>query len=772
MILAYFGVFRRRFLYRARAASWFAAVAFLFVQAPQVFAAGAVTGAVFDDETLIPLAGAEVSLEGTDFSQTTDDEGAFTFKDVPDGEYVVAVEALGFERRTAPVTVAGGEAKIEMLLSPSAEGARLAEVTVSARRETVDVAKQTLSGEEIRTVPGAAGDAIRVVQSLPGTANLGPSAFGQNGLVIRGSSPEDSRYFVDGFDIPQLFHFGGLLTVVNSEWLSSLDYYAGGYAVRYGEAMGGIVDLRSRPPVHDDFSGVIDVTNYASFALIESPLSKNGEFAGGFAIRRSFIDFILPELIPEDEAQFTVLPRFYDYQAAVEYTPNEQNTLRVFAFGSDDQLGLVQEETDEQRPTATQSFDLNAWFHRPILSWGFTPSSTFDNRLAVAPVWQDVHIAIFDDNFFEISGEDIEIRDDLVWRVAEWNTIGFGLEGALARFNVRADIVRPPKEGNPGGADLFNEQSYLYDEELRFAYGAAYIEDSIDLGGVATVTPGVRASTGGFESDTQSGRLSHVDPRAFARIYATDALTFKGGAGVYHQYPEPDELLDPFGTIDLVSERAVSFSAGAEYVFEDSWFVDVQGYYKKLDRLVARTGADDEEPYDNAGIGRIHGAELLVRKELVDRLYGWLAYTYTVSERRDRPGDDWRYFDQDQRHNVVVLASYKLGETWRAGARFSYATGLPYTEVDNAIYNADTDSYIPIFSEDVNAKRNTELHQLDLRVDKTWPFQAWTLATYLDIHNVYARRQPAGYLYNFDYTEREAVTFPTFYPTLGVQGRW
>ena len=100
-----------------------------------------------------------------------------------------------------------------------------------ASSETVGTAKQTLKQEEIMTVPGAATDAVRVIESLPGVANIGVAALGTPGLVIRGTGPEDSRYFLDGFDIPQLFHFGGLLTVVNSEWLESVDYYAGGYSV-------------------------------------------------------------------------------------------------------------------------------------------------------------------------------------------------------------------------------------------------------------------------------------------------------------------------------------------------------------------------------------------------------------------------------------------------------------------------------------------------------------------------------------------------------------
>ncbi len=375
------------------------------------------------------------------------------------------------------------------------------------------------------------------------------------------------------------------------------------------------------------------------------------------------------------------------------------------------------------------------------------------------------------DTRFDIAGSVPVVRDDLTWKMAPWNTLAVGVEGMAGDFHVTADVIRPPKEGDPS-ANLFNERAYRYDETLSIAIFEGYLEDSVKIADTVVLTPGVRATAGTFYNEDIEVTKSSFDPRFFTRVFATKKLTFKGAVGVYHQYPQPDEFLPPFGTDQVDPEYAVSYNGGAEYDFGEGWSLDAQGYYKQLENLVAGTNADDPEPYNNEGIGHVYGAELLARKDLTDRLYGWLSYTFTVSERRDQPGDDWRYFDQDQRHNVVVVASYRLGDHWRVGGRFTYATGLPFTEIESALYNADTDSYVPLYSDKINGQRDDDIHQLDVRVDRAWEYTNWQLTVYLDLQNVYFRKQPVGYIYNYDYTQREALTLPTFYPTLGVAARW
>ncbi|HPM77787.1 MAG TPA: energy transducer TonB, partial [bacterium] len=94
------------------------------------------------------------------------------------------------------------------------------------------------------------------------------------------------------------------------------------------------------------------------------------------------------------------------------------------------------------------------------------------------------------------------------------------------------------------------------------------------------------------------------------------------------------------------------------------------------------------------------------------------------------------------------------------------------TEIVGRTYNTDTDTYLPLYSDETNNERLPDFHQLDVRIDKAWAFNRWTLAAYLDVQNAYFYRYPFGYWYNHDYTEREKVVFPTFFPSLGLQARF
>jgi hypothetical protein len=169
-----------------------------------------------------------------------------------------------------------------------------------------------------------------------------------------------------------------------------------------------------------------------------------------------------------------------------------------------------------------------------------------------------------------------------------------------------------------------------------------------------------------------------------------------------------------------------------------------------------------------------YGLELLVRRRLADGLYGWIGYTLMWARdirpeqlawtRRSQPGD------YDQRHNAVAVISYALPRNWRIGARFRYATGLPYTPIIGSYTsgNASETYYTPIFGAQ-NTARFPDFHQLDIRVDRRFYGRYASVLLYLDIQNVYNRANTEVYLYNLDYSQQVgAIGLPVF-PTLGIR---
>jgi len=286
-----------------------------------------------------------------------------------------------------------------------------------------------------------------------------------------------------------------------------------------------------------------------------------------------------------------------------------------------------------------------------------------------------------------------------------------------------------------------------------------------------TVTPGIRYDE--FDYSTDRMRTAHtVSPRLTARWEATQRVTFKGGVGLYSQGAQQGNALPVYGNPDIQPERALQVTAGVEARPVDGFFVSTEGFYKRLDNLVAHTTAVDGSGtalnLDNAGKGRVYGLELMVRKELTSRAFGWIAYTLSRSERVDRPGNATRLFDYDQTHNLTAVAGYKLGGGWQIGGRLRLISGNPETPVMGSSYLASTDSYLPIYGA-TNSVRSPLFWQLDFRVDRVWTYDAWTLDAYLDVLNATNHRSIEGTAFSYDYSENARVEGLPVLPSLGLK---
>ena len=165
------------------------------------------------------------------------------------------------------------------------------------------------------------------------------------------------------------------------------------------------------------------------------------------------------------------------------------------------------------------------------------------------------------------------------------------------------------------------------------------------------------------------------------------------------------------------------------------------------------------------------GFEALLTKQLSHRLSGSVSYTYSKAQRKRVPNDAYRLFDADQTHNLVLLAAYHLPKHWRLSTRFRYRTGQPTTPVTGAVFVSDTDEYAPTFGR-TNSARNPSFQQLDLRIDKAWVFNSWSITAYLDVQNVYNHNNAVSVAYNYDYSKSGKVSAVPILPILGFKAEY
>src|SRR5690606_19443066 len=119
------------------------------------------------------------------------------------------------------------------------------ETVIRGRKEQREVTKRVLTQQEVKRVPGTFGDAIRVVQRLPGVAR---APFGLGAVVIRGGAPDDLNILIDGHLTRLLFHLGAGPSIVNSDLIERLELYPGGFGVRFGRSHAGVVEVVTRDP--------------------------------------------------------------------------------------------------------------------------------------------------------------------------------------------------------------------------------------------------------------------------------------------------------------------------------------------------------------------------------------------------------------------------------------------------------------------------------------------------------------------------------------------
>ncbi len=739
-------------------------------------------GQIREAGTRSPLAGTEITLldqeTGEEIRQDFSvREGRFGFRGVPPGQYVLRVTGDGFITASFEVEVAAQEIT-EGTFYVRAETYDSLTVRTTAERERAEVTRQTIRLEEVRRIPGAANDVIRAVQNLPGVAR--PQFLGGQ-IIVRGSAPEDTAIFLEGDSIPIAFHFLGGPAVISTEMVDAINFYPGNFSTRYGRATAGVIDIGTRSPRTDRFHGTLQVDLLNSAAIVEGPINDNWSFA--LSGRRSYYDLFLPSILRRLETDIIVTPRYYDYQSWTTYRSDSGNhKVEFFIYGSDDSLDLI---LPEGEPQGDQNIQVNQvgfdnFFHRGQARWEWTPEDMpLESSLMGSFGLNRVALEATEDLFFILDYYTSQIRWDNRVQLSENLRLRAGVDAQLG--DIRYSFAFPDFDATTddtssadGQSDAPNIEGNLGDERQVYeVLPAVYAEVDYELFDRWTLTPGLRADYFGPVNEVS------ISPRFSTRYRLTDEVLLKGGVGLFTQPPIPGQTEEDFGNPDLTFEKAMHYALGTEWRPLDFVTVDTTLFFRDSFDLVSTTNAevlDDEgrrRPliYDNTGQGRAYGWELLVRHNPRNNFFGWIAYTLSRSERLSRSTGDWVLFGFDQTHILTLVAGYNLPWNFDVSGRFRLVTGNPETPIVGAAFDADADTYRPQFG-DPNSTRAGTFNQLDIRVDRRWIFNTWTLSAYLDITNVYNAVNPEGTRYNFDYTDSEPLRGLPFLPTLGVTARF
>ncbi len=720
-------------------------------------AADPVKGNVLDGISLAPIRGATVTApDGT--SVKTDKAGAFTI-DVPPGTVELSAAAPGYDPTSEEVVVAEGGLSdhVVLLFQP---GAAFETIEVEADAPVPPTpGRQDLSREVITRIPGTRGDALTAVRSLPGVANAVGAGSGPGLVVIRGAAPEDSKITIDGVEVPVLYHFFGLQSVLPSEFIQNIEFMPGGFGVEEGRATGGVINVVTRAEAAPETAGFAEVSFINVAGFIQAPLTKRKDLTLTAAARRSLIDFILPLVVP-DTVNFTTAPQYYDAQLRLDWRPRETDKVSLLAFTSFDLLSLINDDIDPNNPEFTGSWDNETKFMRAIGQWSHA-RGRLTNRLVSSFGTGAFRFEVGEERYIRVSQSTLELRDDVSIEAHDRLELRGGAE---ARYNPRDVSVRfpaPPQEGQPPPTNLSSLPLVEYNLDIGNSVAGAYLAADGKPTSSTTVTAGLRFDYYDHISETT------LTPRLQLTQGVGDDVTLRAAVGMYSRNFEFAEAVPT----NVLPERANQYVGGAEVRLNDVLTASGSVFYTSRSQLLVRdpllADVDPFEAYVNRGTGRSYGAEYLLKAKS-DRFFGWLSYSFARSDRVDGPMLPRRLFDFDQTHNLIAVGSWRLGK-WELGGRWQYSTGQPITPVVGSVYLTDLNAFIPMYGA-INSERIEDAHSMDVRVDRKWKFRSWELSAYLDITNVYAHARVLGYTYNYDFTQRQAFEELPFVPALGVRG--
>lgn len=729
-----------------------------------------IEGTLLEKGTKVPVPEANIFILPAKLKGTTDQSGNFRIENVPAGDFQFVVNLTGYERLDFSDFQAEGAASPGRTLYLSRASYQVYETTVYGKEDKRDDSTRSLRAMVASKLPGSNGDPVKGIQNLPGvsrTAGLGSQ------VIIQGSAPGDTRYMIDGHDVPIIFHFGGFSSVVLPEALDRVDYLSAGYGAEYGRALGGLVGVVTRKPSRERVKGFAYADLINAGAAIETPVGETGSLFIG--LRRSYIGNLLKAAIKEkddDSVNLTAAPAFQDFTLVYERPLSNRDQFRFALIGSQDSLDFILKKPPENDPKLRGDFETKTSFVRAIPQWTHRHSDRTISRLSLG-LGRDWLKFVLDDQYFRLSLYSVTARYDLE---RKWSSSWTSYLGLDSQFQWAKLALNLPTFYSSGGVSnpLSSGQQNRIGVRTSSENLGLYWNNDVKLTETWTLKPGARIDT-----------FSNVDgvmvsPRFAIRKALTPFQSIRLASGLYFQPPTGQQTSEDVGNPDLRAPRAIHLAATYERDFREGssngWTFSGGPFVKRFDRLVNpstavvdKNGSSVPEYYNNLGKGRALGLEALLRLD-ANPWNGWLSYTASRSTRKE-PGQSSYPAAYDQTHNINLIIGRDLPRNWRIAGRFRFVTGNPLTPVNGSVFDSDNDSYIPVRGPYYSTRVNS-FYQLDIRVDKKWIYDRMIVTAYLDIQNVTNRKNVESVSYAYDYSKRSDVTGLPVIPSIGLKGEF
>ena len=295
------------------------------------------------------------------------------------------------------------------------------------------------------------------------------------------------------------------------------------------------------------------------------------------------------------------------------------------------------------------------------------------------------------------------------------------------------------------------EEELVGIEENHYEFGHDFLRAEGYLQGRYDPLPSLSGALGvRLDYLDVTGQLS-IQPRGSLSFALPSGSNLRFAYGHYEQSPQPHQILSENGNSGLESSLARHYIMELEHELSARTEFKLATYYKDMEKLVT---ADEIANYLNQGTAYVSGAEVFLRHRVPDKFFGWISYAYTHSERRENPESSYRPYFFDNTNIVSVVANYNFTPQFEIGAKWQYLNGTSEVPISSVVLIQDplTRGLNPLLA-DVDESVTAELtpyHKLDLRVSYKFDFMGLRVGGFLDILNVYNRKNTVKFVFTPD----------------------
>ena len=716
-----------------------------------------VKGTVIDKSSRQPLEFINVMIVGLNKGGVTNAEGKFSIGQVPPGIYRLQASAIGYKTVTTPEYILSTrDLHIQIEMEENQTELEGVTVTASPFRRDIEspVSLRIIGLQEIEKSPGANRDISRIVQSYPGVA-FSPIGY-RNDLIVRGGSPSENRFYLDGVEIPNINHFstqgasGGPVGILNADLIREVNFYTGAFPTDKGNALSSVLDFKLR-------DGDMERNSLkATLGASEVSLASNGHLGKKtsylVSVRQSYLQFLF------DMLGLPFLPTFTDAQFKLKTRFDARNELTVLGLGGIDKMKLNTKADDEDNEYILS-------YLPKIQQETFTLGAVY-RHYAGAHVQSVVasHSYLNNRNTkYQQNDESDPDRLMLRLRSTEQNT-QLRLENSSSFRNWKVTVgtsLDYSQYSNTTFQKVYTDRAQTFDYHtylgiMRWGLFGTVNYTSIDERFTASL--GLRADANNY-SAAMKDLSDQLSPRLSLSYQLTEHWSLSGNAGLYYQLPPYTALGFKNNNGLYANKYALRYmqvsqgSIGLNWRKGDTFEVSVEGFYKDYDKIPLSVadgipltckgndyGVIGNELLTSTAQGRSYGAELLLKWLVAKKLNLASSFTLFKSEYRTDKESEYIASAWDNRFIFNLRGTYNLPRHWSVGMKVSCIGGAPYTP-----YDADKSSLVTAWNAQgkpyydytrYNEERLSAFTQVDIRIDKTFYLKRCMLGFYIDLQNI------------------------------------